>query len=163
MFKSLQVKLVTIFVLIVLAIMTVAGTFLVLRVSDFYHESFYSQRSSVFQDGSISRIKEPDELDEALKKKSADIGISNWRNYYIVNADDRSIVYASHKATTDVYLDSDNFIGALSGATGDRKDATGKYLDYAVPVKCDGGLHIVYIKDTKEVEKFFNDTVKVLD
>lgn len=32
MFKSLQVKLVTIFVLIVLAIMTVAGTFLVLRV-----------------------------------------------------------------------------------------------------------------------------------
>ncbi len=150
MFKSLQIKLVTIFVLLVLAIMSVAGTFLVLRVSDFYHGNFYSQMSSVFQDGSISRIKEPDKLNEALTKKSADIGISNWRNYYIVNADDGSIVYASQKATTDVYIDSDNFISALSGATGDRKDTTGKYLDYAVPINCDSGLHIVYIKDTKE-------------
>ena len=43
MFKSLQLKLVTIFVLLVLAIMTVAGTFLVLRVctGDF----------NLFQDG----------------------------------------------------------------------------------------------------------------
>ena len=48
MFKSLQLKLVTIFVLLVLAIMTVAGTFLVLRVYTYHGEKFYSDLNSVF-------------------------------------------------------------------------------------------------------------------
>ena len=43
MFKSLQWKLVMVFVLLVLAIMTVAGSFLVLRVSVFYHDMFASE------------------------------------------------------------------------------------------------------------------------
>jgi len=53
MFKSLQLKLVTIFVLIVLAIMTVAGTFLVLRVGVDNFDLFQSGIKGFFTNKSI--------------------------------------------------------------------------------------------------------------
>ncbi len=50
MFKGLQWKMVTIFVLLVLAIMSVAGTFLILSVTDSYHDLFADEMDSIFTD-----------------------------------------------------------------------------------------------------------------
>lgn len=149
MFKSLQLKLVTIFVLLVLAIMSVAGTFLVLRVSDFYHQRFEAQMSAVFEQEDFGGATVA-ALNRTLKNKSADMGISNSRNYYIVDAESGNVLYGSVAADTDVYIDSDNFIMALSGKVGNQVDARASFMDYAKPVDTSDGNCIIYIKDSKD-------------
>lgn len=150
MFKSLQIKLVTIFVLLVLAIMSVAGTFLVLRVSDFYHSNFENRVGSVLENESFSGLESAAALNKLVKNKSADIEISNFRNYYIVNPENGEVVYGSAAASSDVYIDSANYIKALSGEIGNQIDARLAFIDYAKPVQTAEGKFIVYIKDTKE-------------
>ena len=150
MFKSLQLKLVTIFVLLVLAIMAVAGTFLVLRVSDFYHSSFERIVSAAIENEKFYGVQSAAELNKIIKNKSADIEISNYRNYYIINPKNGEILYGSVKGSRDVYIDSDNYIKALSGEVGSRTDMRNSFMDYAKPVKTASGDFIIYVKDTKE-------------
>lgn len=149
MFKSLRFKLVTIFVLLVLAIMSVAGTFLVLRVTVFYHNGFNTKMTEVFDDKFVSDVFDIKDLNKKVKNNSASIGISDSRNYYIISTEDGSVVYSSVPADSEVYIDSDNYIKALSGEVGLNTDLTAKYLDYAKPVSISGQKYIVYIKDTK--------------
>jgi two-component system sensor histidine kinase VicK len=157
MFKSLQIKLVTIFVLLVLAIMSVAGTFLVLRVSVFYHNSFVNNVSSVFKNIDFSNIQDVKTLNKTIKAKSADIEISNFRNYYIINSENGEVVYGSAVGNNEVYIDSPNYLKALSGEVSKRVDLRLSFMDYAKPVKVSDGEFIIYIKDTKEE---FNDIIK---
>ena len=49
MFRSLHMKLMLIMTLLIIALMTVVGAFLVNSVSGFYLEQFYSQMQGVFQ------------------------------------------------------------------------------------------------------------------
>lgn len=150
MFKSLQLKLVTIFVLLVLAIMTVAGTFLVLRVSDFYYGSFQNAATASLENEDFSKVQSAAALNKIIKGKSADIEISNCRNYYIIDPVSGEVLYGSVKGDNEVYIDSDNYITALSGKIGNQLDIRSKFIDYAAPVKTAAGNFIVYIKDTKE-------------
>ncbi len=150
MFKSLQIKLVTIFVLLVLAIMSVAGTFLVLRVSDLYHGDFVNDMDAIFQSEEFSQVQSAAALNKIIKNKSAAMEISNYRNYYIINSESGEVLYGSVKGNSEVYIDSANYIKALSGEIGKQVDLRLSFLDYARPVKTAGGDFIIYIKDTKE-------------
>ncbi len=157
MFKSLQIKLVTIFVLLVLAIMSVAGTFLVLRVSVFCHNGFINNVDSVFENIDYSKIQDAKTLNKTIKAKSADIEISNFRNYYIVDPESGEVLYGSVAGNNEVHIDSHNYLKALSGEVGKRVDLRLSFMDYARPVKVSDGEFIIYIKDTKEE---FTDIIK---
>ncbi len=155
MFKSLHWKLVSIFVLLVLAIMTVAGTFLVLRVSDFYLNLFSKEMASVFQRDFIDDLEKGAATDgnyikNRMQAKTVLLGIDSCRNYYLVSADSGSVLDGSSEAPADVYLDSDNFITALTGSVGSTVSVRAEFMDYAVPVQTPNGLQIIYVKDTKE-------------
>lgn len=150
MFKSLQIKLVTIFVLLVLAIMSVAGTFLVLRVSDLYHSNFENDMDAIFASEEFSWVESAATLNKNVKNKSAAMEISNYRNYYIISSESGEVLYGSVKGNNEVYIDSANYIKALSGETGKQVDLRLSFLDYAHPVKTADGEFVVYIKDTKE-------------
>ncbi len=155
MFKSLQLKLVTIFVLLVLAIMSVAGTFLVLRVYDFHHKTFKNEIMSVFTDDFINDLEAnalSDEkyIVEKLSEKSAALGINYCRNYYIIDTSSEKILYGSFSSGNDVYIDSENYIEALSGNIGNRIDMRRASMDYAVPIDFENTKLIIYIKDTKD-------------
>ncbi len=154
MFKSLQSKLVTIFVLLVLAIMSVAGTFLVLRVYVFHTEEFQQQMSQVFTDEFLYELKTQPAVDHnvinsKLTGKRSSLGIDDNRNYYIINSYDGTVLYSSTTADA-VYLDSKNYIEALSDNLGNTIDYTEKYMDYAVPVDTEEGRIVIYIQDTKK-------------
>ncbi len=157
MFKSLQIKLVTIFVLLVLAIMSVAGTFLVLRVSVFYHNGFVNNVDSVCENIDFSNIEDVKTLNKTIKAKSADIEISNFRNYYIINSESGEVLFGSVAGNNEVYIDSPNYLKALSGDVGKRVDLRLSFMDYARPVQVSDGEFIIYIKDTKEE---FTDIIK---
>ncbi len=149
MFKSLRFKLITIFVLLVLAIMSVAGTFLVLRVTDFYHCGFNEKMTEIFNDNFAAGISDAKDLNKKVKNISATIGISDSRNYYIVNTADGSIMYSSVFADSDVYLDSENYNKALTGTAGSSRNIASEFMDFAKPVLVGGENYIIYIKDTK--------------
>ncbi len=153
MFKSLQLRLITIFVLLVLAIMTVAGTFLVLRVYIFHQESFRKEMNSVFTDEFVADLKKGSASDEnyiknKISEKISSLGIDKNRNYIIVNSSDGNVIYAATE-TGSGYMDSRNYISALSSKRGASSDITEKYMDYAVSIDTDKGKIIVYVRDNK--------------
>lgn len=155
MFKSLQWKLVMVFVLLVLAIMTVAGSFLVLRVSVFYHDMFASEMADTFSQSFLARLENGAAVDTEFVKNTmratmSRLGIDSYRNYYIISADSGMVLDGSSAGSSGLYVDSDNFITALTGSVGNSTNARKQFMDYAVPVDTPSGRQIIYIKDTKE-------------
>ncbi len=154
MFKSLQWKLVSVFVLLVLAIMTIAGTFLVIRVSGFYHDMFASEMARTFtpefiRDMERGSVDDENYVTEIMRTNMVQIGIDAYRNYYIV-AENGAVIDSTTETNSSLMLDSDNFITALTGGIGNATDSTNSYMDYAVPLQTSQGLRVIYIKDTKE-------------
>ena len=88
MFKSLQWKMVTIFVLLILAVMTVAGTFLIASVTNFYHEMFASELDSVFTESFVKRLEtgaegNPAFIETVLEAHAPNLGIDTYRSYHV--------------------------------------------------------------------------------
>lgn len=155
MFKSLQWKLVMVFVLLVLAIMTVAGSFLVLRVSVFYHDMFASEMADTFSQSFLARLEngaagDTEFVKNTMRATMSRLGIDSYRNYYIISADSGTVLDGSSAGSSGLYVDSDNFITALTGNVGNSTNARKQFMDYAVPVDTPSGRQIIYIKDTKE-------------
>ena len=153
MFKSLQWKLVMVFVLLVLAIMTVAG--LVLRVSVFYHDMFASEMADTFSQSFLTRLEngaagDTEFVKNTMRATMSRLGIDSYRNYYIISADSGTVLDGSSAGSSGLYVDSDNFITALTGSVGNSTNARKQFMDYAVPVDTPSGRQIIYIKDTKE-------------
>ena len=152
MFKRLQGKLVTIFVLLVLAIMMVTGTFLILSVSNFYHELFAEEMDLMFDSKFTEKLKTDKGDEEYLKNIVAAhttvMGIDSYRNYFIV-AEDGSVLDSSTDEIPASF-GTPNFITALSGKIGRQISKQNEYMDYAVPVDSGGKTYIIYVIDTKE-------------
>lgn len=155
MFKSLKWKLVTVFVLLVLIIMSVAGSFLVLRISYSYHDMFVKEMTNAFSDSFVDQLENGVMGDEAyitntMNENIARIGVDSYRNYYIISSETGEVLAGSNYDSHGLYIDSDNFLTALSGSVGDSIDIRKTYMDYAVPVSTPNGQIIIYIKDSKE-------------
>ena len=150
MFKRLQGKLVTIFVLLVLAIMTVTGTFLILSVSNFYHEMFAEEMDSMFEPEFVEKLSDGLKSDgEYLKNiigaHATVMGIDSYRNYYIIGPD--GALEASSSDEKPEHLNTPNFITALSGEVGREVSTKNEFMDYAVPINDGENLHIIYVID----------------
>ena len=148
MFKSLQMKLITIFVLFVLAIMMVAGTFLVLQVYYFHCDSFQNDMESVFTDEFVASLGSGTDTDEnyienKLSEKKGALGIDSYRSL--------DIVYQGGEKDSvgKVDFDSENYQKALSHERGTTLDMTKGFIDYAVPVETEDGYAIIYIREMK--------------
>ena len=144
MFKSLQWKLVMVFVLLVLAIMTVAGSFLVLRVSVFYHDMFASEMADTFSQSFLTRLEngaagDTEFVKNTMRATMSRLGIDSYRNYYIISADSGTVLDGSSAGSSSLYVDSDNFITALTGSVGNSTNARKQFMDYAVPVDTPSG------------------------
>jgi len=167
MFKSLQWKIVTIFVLLVLAIMSVAGTFLVLSVTNTYYSLFADEMDSIFTESFIGQmeagtVQEQGEeyIQELLKAHTARLGIDSYRNYYVISANTATVIDSSIPYEGKFPMQSQNLITALSGEVGRNINPQAEVMDYAVPVKGQG-FYIIYVQDTKEelnttVQHIFN-------
>ena len=92
---SLRTKLVLVMVLLILALMTVIGAFLVNGVGRFYIDRFYGSMEKTFSQDFILKlqetagsVQEPAPLLKEMLMAQSNLGIDiTTRNVYILNAD----------------------------------------------------------------------------
>jgi len=154
-FHKIQWKLIFIFILLVLSVMIIAGTFLLSSVSGFYHNQFKEKMNLEFNESFnkslILALKEDDpvkslqELMEAFAP--ARLGVGANRDFYILDGASGQCITGSGD-NSDVVL-TNNIVTAIAGNVGDVISVKSGFMDYAYPIK-DNGLHfIIYIKDNK--------------
>lgn len=158
MLKSIQYKIVLIFVLLTISIITVVGSFMLVNIVNFYNEEFFVMMDRVFSDELVYQLEQSAKTEQALESISATVnsyvgplGLDTYRFYCILDGKTGNALKSSDKILSADLDKTDNIVMAMAGKTGDIVNADKNYMDYAVPVKADGNVrYIVYIKDTKE-------------
>lgn len=150
MFKSIQWKLVAMFVLLVVSVMIVVGTFLLKSVTSFYHNDFKNKMDSVFNNEDFTKAAANIEQMEAkLKSYIGRLGIDTYRNYFILNGLG-GVLASSNMELAERLEKTDNIISAMNGKKGTEVWTGRDYVDYAIPILVDGEVrYIIYIKDEK--------------
>lgn len=171
MFKSIQTKLVLLFILVILSVMLTVGTFVVTNVTRFYYSDFMSQISTaVFTEDFIPQLEEAAEsrggfqkLAELLEAASGRIGVDSYRNYAILDGQDGSLLVSSDELLTQLEM-TDNILVALTGQVGNNIDADGQYMEYAYPIMGESGpIYICYIYETKEeMNNFSGNMISII-
>ncbi len=148
-------KLVLVFVLLIISVMAIVGTFMLNRVSVYYFDDFTEQMNSVFNAELFAMLrneaKEADgaaRLNTAIDAYSSAMKIGSYRNYYILDGKTGKTLYGSKSG--DVTR-TPAIIAALDGKIGQERRISSGYIDRANPIEVDGEVkYIVYIKDTKQ-------------
>ena len=153
--RSLQAKLVLVFVLLIVSVMVIVGTFMLNRVSIYYFDDFTEQMNSVFNAELFAMLRDEAaaedgaaRLNTAVKAYASAMKISSYRNYYILDGKTGATLYGSKDGEVER---TPAIISALSGKIGQEKKISSGYIDRACPIEVEGELkYIVYIKDTKQ-------------
>lgn len=149
--RSLRTKLVLIMILLILALMTVVGSFLINGVGNFYISQFYDQMTETFSQELLRQLQDtaprgPARLKELLMAQS-DLGVDiAGRNVYIL--DENGVVLDGSNQAAAVSM-TPNLLAALNGKVGENSSITTSYMDLAVPIRGDGASYIVYVLDSK--------------
>ncbi len=167
MFKSIQTKLVLLFILVILSVMLTVGTFIITNVTRFYYTDFMSQiGTAVFTEEFVPQLTEAataedgaQKLSELLEAASGRIGVDSYRNYAILDAKDGKLIDSSDELLTQVEI-SDNILAAMSGRVGDQVSENGTYMEYAYPVMVDDATaFVIYVYETKEELQSFSQSM----
>ena len=152
--RSLRMKLVMIMVILILALMSVVGAFLINGVGNFYISEFYVQMNQTFSPEFITQLQRiaaqesaaPERMKELLMAQAGlGIDISN-RNVFVL--DETGNVLASSNGEEAVSM-STNLLTAMNGAVGQESSISSSTMDLAVPIETDTQRYIVYILDAK--------------
>ncbi len=156
MFKSIQTKIVAIFILTILSVVVVIGSFLTTNIVKLYNDEFSVMMEQVFTPGLVSELEKSaqsgsvDGVWDIISSFIGPLGIDTYRFYGILDAKNGSVIKSSDPTKTDGLEKSDNIITAMTGKIGNISNTEKSYMDFAVPVNVDNTpAYIVYVKDTK--------------
>ena len=159
MLRSLHMKLMLIMVLLVVSLMTIAGSFLVNSVNRFYLNEFYSQMAEVFssdpemaRDLTTQRQGETDPvaaLQQVMDANMGALGVDGRnRNYYILDGATGAYLAGSDDEGGQDLAVTPNLLTAMTERTeGTRSDPTASYMDLAIPITRGGQDYIIYLYD----------------
>ncbi len=159
MFKSIQWKIITIFLLLTLLVMIVVGTFLLQNISAYYHDDFATTLSAqAFTPSVISELDlaarsgDPiGEITQIMNIHSIRMMIDSYRNYYVLSADAARVLSSSDPSSPASVDITPNLIAAMDGKVGNMIDRSASYMDYAYPINERGEVkYIAYIVDSKD-------------
>ena len=166
--RSLRMKLVMILVMLILALMTVIGAFLINGVGNFYISEFYVQMEQTFSQDFISQLQRlaqqsqdaPREMKELLMAQSG-LGIDiSGRNVYILSPTGDVLTASDQETSVDITA---NILTAMNGEIGQDSSITSSYMDLAVPIKTENGSYIVYVRDNKAtVDKLTGQVLNII-
>ncbi len=162
--RSLRTKLVLIMILLILALMTVVGSFLINGVGYFFIGRFYDQMTETFSQDFIRQLQEtggdgPARLKELLMAQPA-LGVDiAGRNVYIL--DPTGAVLDGSDQAASVAM-TPNLLAALNGEVGENSSITTSYMDLAVPIRSGGAVYIVYVLDSKSTVNALTSDVLVI-
>ena len=166
--RSLRTKMVMILVLLILALMTVVGSFLINGVGNYYIDDFYDQMSQTFsqefilqlqelaaQDGGVAEMKQ-------LLMSQADLGIDlSQRNVFILDQASAAVLDSSNQEKT-VSITA-NITQAMNGKVGENGSIASSIMDLAVPIEGGENRYIVYILDNKlTVDALTNEVFSII-
>lgn len=154
MFKSIQWKIIAIFLLLTVSVMIVVGTFLIQNISAYYYNDFYtSLDSQVFTEDVVADFEETtDGTDplykclDLLKVYSVRMGIDSFRNYYVL--DSSLNILGGSSSETGTREATPNLVLALDGKRGNVSEQDSEIMDYALPIN--NGKYIIYITDSMQ-------------
>lgn len=156
MFKSIQYRIVAIFVVLILTVTIVMGAFLTTNIVSFYHNEFSMMMERVFTDNFLNEMSKTASqengaaaLDKVISSYIGPLGIDTYRFYSILDSNDASVLYTSDRELAKNIETSDNIIAAMSGARGNIVNSERSYMDYAVSVGSGDNRYIIYVHDTK--------------
>ena len=156
MFKSIQVKIVTIFILVIISVVTVIGLFMTTNIVRMYNDEFSLMMEQVFTPRLISELEKSaehngsDGLSDIIGTYIGQLGLDTYRFYSILDGKTGEVIKSSDETRSQGMEKSDNIIIAMTGRTGSTSNTEKSYMDYAVPINIGGTpQYIVYIKDTK--------------
>ncbi len=152
--RSLRTKMVMIMVLLILALMTVVGSFLINGVGNYYIDAFDQQMEQTFSQDFISQLQQlaakPGGSAQQMKQllmSQSDLGIDlAGRNVYIL--DQSGQVLDSSNQANSVEMTA-NLLTAMNGKVGLGNSIVSSYMDLAVPIDGGSNHYIVYILDNK--------------
>ncbi len=170
MFRSLHMKLVLIMILLVTALMTVVGVFLVNAVSRFYLDDFYSQMVETFsqesfvRDLTVQTAEESDAVEALTEVLAAYVGVlgvdGRNRNYYILDAEGG--VLASSNDVREVEPTVNLMTALVEGVPGTDSSLVAQEMDVAIPITRDGVPYIIYIKDSGATAQALSNDIFIL-
>ena len=157
--RSLQGRVIAVFLLLTVTVMMVLGTFLLLSISDYYQKNFTDAMARrVFTDDLVGQLESTlqnsdpvEDMRAILSAYSASrIGLDSYRHLYILDGASAAVLYRDDPTQPAPEV-TNAVLSAMAGEIG-KSDGFGlAYMDYAVPVMEDGTVHyIVYIYDTKD-------------
>ena len=141
-------------ILVILALMTVIGAFLISGVGRFYIGRFYDSMEKTFSQEFIQSLQQAAEngddparqLTEMLMAQT-DLGIDiTSRNVYVLDAYGTVLDASVRNASVAV---TENLLTAMAGQVGQTSPYTADFMDLAVPVQTESTMYIVYILDNK--------------
>ena len=157
-FKKLQWRLVLVFLLLILSVLIIAGTFLLSGVMNYYHNQFEDTLTKEFS-GEISQslnfaLKEENPEQKIIEVmeayKTTRLGINEKRSYYILDGKTASMIHSSEGDNAHINITS-NILASLRGEIGNSVSLKNDYMDFSYPLKDDSGVeYIIYIKDSKQ-------------
>ncbi|MCR4718876.1 MAG: cell wall metabolism sensor histidine kinase WalK [Firmicutes bacterium] len=153
MFKSIQTKIVTIFILVILSVVTVIGTFMTTNIVKLYNNEFSVMMEQVFTPALVSELEKSAESGGAgsiwdiVSSYIGPLGIDTYRFYSILDEKTGEVLFTSDEAKSNSIEKSDNLILAMTGKVGNTVNTQKSYMDYALPI---GEQYIVYVEDTKD-------------
>ncbi|MCD7767669.1 MAG: cell wall metabolism sensor histidine kinase WalK [Oscillospiraceae bacterium] len=165
MTRSIYTKLVAIILVLIVALMTVVGAFLMQGVRNFYVESFYTQMQEIFARTDIATdlraaadsADAAELMAEILRANMGRLGIdSDSRNYYILDGKTGAYLTGSDAEAGPKLAVTRNILTALSGSEGYEAGSSDSYMDVALPVSGESGSYIIYIIDSKSTMTSLN-------
>ncbi len=161
MFRTVHIKLVGIFILLIVSLMTVVGSFLMLQVTRFYLNQFSTAMSQAFsQPEFVSSLREAtnsgdtNQLKERLRAYSGLLGIDlSQRHYYILDSKSGAVITGSDDRTIDL---TPNIVTALTGLPGYAHQLSSSYMDCAVPISSGEFTYIIYVRDERTTQQALN-------
>ncbi|MBQ9511239.1 MAG: HAMP domain-containing protein [Clostridia bacterium] len=167
MYKNLHFKIILIFVIFTIVLMTAISAVLLTNAYNFYSNDFLDEMETSFSDGSslVAELSEAmngagfsSKQSEILRAYSGMLGISKYRNYYILDTSGKML--DGSDATLGAALEvTPNMLSAISGQVGDKTQFWTSYMDYAYPMSVDGNECIIYIKDSQEEARNFAEMI----
>lgn len=156
MFKSIQWKVLTVFVLLIISVMIIVGTFLLNSVSTYYHEAFVNQMSDiVFTDDLVNQLRTAAASDDGVEQMcriidvyAGKMGLNSYRNYYILDGVTAAVLYSYDSSSESVGI-TQNLLDAMGGEIGDGINRGTAVMDYAYPIKLENKSYIIYVRDSK--------------
>lgn len=166
MYKNLHFKIILIFVIFTVTLMAAMSAVLIGSSHNFYSSDFKSGMRSAFDpEGSLmeelkAALAEDDysaRQNEILKAYSGTIGVSKYRNYYILDMTGAMLDGSDTSLGQSLEI-TPNIVTALAGGIGSVKEYWTSYIDYAVYLentnKC-----IIYVKDSQDEVRSFAEMV----